>query len=236
MHNRSLAGKIMSRIAGRDIPSVFLVWLVYLSVKWHDFRLSGYFSVTNLVMAFAAVILLQFFLATAFRHQRPLVRLVAIALYLLFIVNFLIVIFSDSIDRWQDLRFGSHMVEGRLVSVILFLLLALLSFVFRQGGVFHVQNMFMAILFIVVSIGKVIDKPYPFLVAPKIRSQPVVMLPQEGNRPVMLIVLGAGTAAYLSMPKESFPAIDVPYLYVSITQTGVSPRDAVVSARGVRGT
>lgn len=43
---------------------------------------------------------------------------------------------------------------------------------------------------------------------------------------VMVIVLTAGTAAYVSMPKESFPAIDVPYLYVSITQTGVSPRDA----------
>ncbi|PXA88388.1 transporter [Nostoc sp. 3335mG] len=43
---------------------------------------------------------------------------------------------------------------------------------------------------------------------------------------VMVIVLAAGTGAYLSMPKESFPAIDVPYLYVSISQTGVSPRDA----------
>jgi multidrug efflux pump len=43
---------------------------------------------------------------------------------------------------------------------------------------------------------------------------------------VMAIVLAAGTSAYLSMPKESFPAIDVPYLYVSISQTGVSPRDA----------
>ena len=43
---------------------------------------------------------------------------------------------------------------------------------------------------------------------------------------VMVIVLTAGTASYLSLPKESFPAIDVPYLYVSISQTGVSPRDA----------
>ncbi|MBD8065274.1 efflux RND transporter permease subunit [Devosia sp. PTR5] len=43
---------------------------------------------------------------------------------------------------------------------------------------------------------------------------------------VMLLLLGAGAAAYVSMPKESFPAIDVPYLYVSISQTGVSPRDA----------
>ncbi|MBF0678385.1 MAG: efflux RND transporter permease subunit [Devosia sp.] len=43
---------------------------------------------------------------------------------------------------------------------------------------------------------------------------------------VMAVVLVAGTSAYLSMPKESFPAIDVPYLYVSINQTGVSPRDA----------
>jgi multidrug efflux pump len=43
---------------------------------------------------------------------------------------------------------------------------------------------------------------------------------------VMVIILAAGAAAYTSMPKESFPAIDVPYLYVSISQTGVSPRDA----------
>jgi len=43
---------------------------------------------------------------------------------------------------------------------------------------------------------------------------------------VMVIMLAAGVSAYLSLPKESFPAIDVPYLYVSITQTGVAPRDA----------
>nr|WP_314261200.1 efflux RND transporter permease subunit [uncultured Devosia sp.] len=43
---------------------------------------------------------------------------------------------------------------------------------------------------------------------------------------VMVIMLGAGISAYVSLPKESFPAIDVPYLYVSISQTGVSPRDA----------
>ena len=42
----------------------------------------------------------------------------------------------------------------------------------------------------------------------------------------MIAMLGAGIAAYVSLPKESFPAIDVPYLYVSISQTGVSPRDA----------
>ncbi|MHA6729923.1 efflux RND transporter permease subunit [Devosia sp. A369] len=43
---------------------------------------------------------------------------------------------------------------------------------------------------------------------------------------VMVIMLAAGISAYISMPKESFPAIDVPYLYVSISQTGVAPRDA----------
>jgi len=43
---------------------------------------------------------------------------------------------------------------------------------------------------------------------------------------VMVILIAAGAAAYTSMPKESFPAIDVPYLYMSISQTGVSPRDA----------
>lgn len=43
---------------------------------------------------------------------------------------------------------------------------------------------------------------------------------------IMGILLFAGVASYLSLPKESFPAIDIPYFYVSVSQTGVSPVDA----------
>lgn len=43
---------------------------------------------------------------------------------------------------------------------------------------------------------------------------------------VMVLLLVAGFGAYVSLPKESFPAIDIPYFYVSVSQTGVSPRDA----------
>ena len=43
---------------------------------------------------------------------------------------------------------------------------------------------------------------------------------------VMSLLLLAGFGAYMSLPKESFPAIDIPYFYVSVSQTGVSPRDA----------
>lgn len=43
---------------------------------------------------------------------------------------------------------------------------------------------------------------------------------------VMILLLVAGFMAYVSLPKESFPAIDIPYFYVSTSQTGVSPSDA----------
>ena len=43
---------------------------------------------------------------------------------------------------------------------------------------------------------------------------------------VMVILLAAGLASYFALPKESFPAIDIPYFYVSTSQTGVSPYDA----------
>lgn len=43
---------------------------------------------------------------------------------------------------------------------------------------------------------------------------------------VMVILLASGFASYLALPKESFPAIDIPYFYVSVSQTGVSPYDA----------
>ncbi|WP_051213078.1 efflux RND transporter permease subunit [Maritalea myrionectae] len=43
---------------------------------------------------------------------------------------------------------------------------------------------------------------------------------------VMLVMLMAGISAYINLPKESQPDVDVPYLYVSVSQTGVSPSDA----------
>ncbi|MBL4811338.1 MAG: efflux RND transporter permease subunit [Rhodobacteraceae bacterium] len=43
---------------------------------------------------------------------------------------------------------------------------------------------------------------------------------------VMVLLMGAGFAAYVSLPKESFPSVDIPYFYVSVGQNGISPRDA----------
>jgi len=43
---------------------------------------------------------------------------------------------------------------------------------------------------------------------------------------VMVILLVAGFSAYVTLPRESFPAIDIPYFYISVSQTGVSPFDA----------
>ena len=43
---------------------------------------------------------------------------------------------------------------------------------------------------------------------------------------IMFVLLLSGFMAYTSLPKESFPAIDIPYFYVSTSQTGVSPFDA----------
>lgn len=43
---------------------------------------------------------------------------------------------------------------------------------------------------------------------------------------VMVLLLVAGFGAYMSLPKESFPPVDIPYFYISVSQTGVSPRDA----------
>ncbi|MEQ1900153.1 MAG: efflux RND transporter permease subunit [Devosia sp.] len=43
---------------------------------------------------------------------------------------------------------------------------------------------------------------------------------------IMVLLLGAGALSYVSLPRESFPAIDIPYFYISVSQTGVSPADA----------
>lgn len=43
---------------------------------------------------------------------------------------------------------------------------------------------------------------------------------------VMALLIVGGLYSYSVLPKESFPAIDIPYFYVSVSQTGVSPHDA----------
>jgi len=42
----------------------------------------------------------------------------------------------------------------------------------------------------------------------------------------MLFLLLAGTMAYITIPKEAEPDIQIPIVYVSITQRGISPEDA----------
>ena len=42
----------------------------------------------------------------------------------------------------------------------------------------------------------------------------------------LLLILLAGAAAYVSIPKESDPDINIPILYVSMTHEGISPEDA----------
>ncbi|MDR3472788.1 MAG: efflux RND transporter permease subunit [Devosia sp.] len=42
---------------------------------------------------------------------------------------------------------------------------------------------------------------------------------------IMVILLIGGGFAYVTLPKESFPAIDIPYFYVATSDTGVSPGD-----------
>ena len=43
---------------------------------------------------------------------------------------------------------------------------------------------------------------------------------------MMVVLIAAGVAAYISIPKEANPDIDVPVFFVSIVQQGVSPEDA----------
>ena len=43
---------------------------------------------------------------------------------------------------------------------------------------------------------------------------------------VMVALLTAGVLSYMALPRESFPAIDIPYFYISVSETGVSPADA----------
>ena len=40
------------------------------------------------------------------------------------------------------------------------------------------------------------------------------------------VIVGAGIVSYYSIPKESEPEIDIPFIYVEVTLEGVAPEDA----------
>ena len=42
----------------------------------------------------------------------------------------------------------------------------------------------------------------------------------------LVLILVAGTVAYVTIPKESDPDVQIPVLYVSMTHDGISPEDA----------
>jgi multidrug efflux pump len=43
---------------------------------------------------------------------------------------------------------------------------------------------------------------------------------------VLLFLLAAGALSYLSIPKESQPDVQIPYIYVQLSDRGISPEDA----------
>ena len=43
---------------------------------------------------------------------------------------------------------------------------------------------------------------------------------------LMMVMAIAGILAYVAIPKEADPDIDIPVFYVSVTQQGISPEDA----------
>jgi len=42
----------------------------------------------------------------------------------------------------------------------------------------------------------------------------------------LLLILIAGTVAYINIPKESDPDVNIPQIYVSLNHEGISPEDA----------
>ncbi len=43
---------------------------------------------------------------------------------------------------------------------------------------------------------------------------------------LLLVLLTAGSVSYFSIPKESDPDIPIPYVYVAVEHSGISPEDA----------
>ena len=41
-----------------------------------------------------------------------------------------------------------------------------------------------------------------------------------------LVIVAAGIVSYVTIPKESEPEIDIPFIYVEVVLEGVSPEDA----------
>ena len=40
---------------------------------------------------------------------------------------------------------------------------------------------------------------------------------------VLIFIISAGTASYISIPKEAAPDVNIPIIYISLSQKGISP-------------
>ena len=57
----------------------------------------------------------------------------------------------------------------------------------------------------------------------------IIQAATNRSRTVMIaffVIIAAGIVSYYSIPKESEPEIDIPFIYVEVTLEGVAPEDA----------
>ena len=43
---------------------------------------------------------------------------------------------------------------------------------------------------------------------------------------LLVFILVAGTTSYINIPKEATPDVNIPFIYISLSQKGISPDDS----------
>ena len=180
---------LMRILFDRRIPSLLLLFINYFTVYgwrlWH----SSFFSVPQLMLLLVLVGTLQYFLARMFLSgDRGKVSFV-VTMYLIFIIIFYSMNVVDAFNVVQQEQLGHQYVRGVIISWVLFLILAWVSYRKSSSSGFAFQNIFLGIFSVISLIaGWRSQVSYPAIESfqPNYKTIPFSNIKET---PVVLIVL-----------------------------------------------
>ncbi|MEI8128579.1 MAG: sulfatase-like hydrolase/transferase [bacterium] len=171
-------------------PSIILICLPYFSIHLFDIYYSHFYSVFNLIITIAILILAQIFVSFNYKSRSNYLQFLStliIAVFIIFVYGFIII---DLINKIEIALFKYQIFRGRTVlPLILLLCLAIeFSFLWFKKYGFFVQNIFFLLLFVVVStsylaVSKKKDTIHSF-------KSDYKYFPNNGrsNKPIILII------------------------------------------------
>ncbi|MTK52791.1 sulfatase-like hydrolase/transferase [Paludibacter sp.] len=144
--------KLFAELFDKNIPSVIFITFAYFAFNWGDIYSSPYFNNIKFTAFVILLLIIQWLVSKLYRSNYLLLKIISIFIVSSFIIFWFGYYVEDFVVRWQNEKFHSVIIRGRVILLIVSLIVFSLEFLvaLKRGKNIFIQNTFFAILFCVI--------------------------------------------------------------------------------------